>query len=336
MVSGLSLFFFIIIVPAACGTIYRIACRDTGDIVLADIWSKGWLLMLAVFSAIYSYCRIFGIEWDNLIWLGAGAVISLAAVIIIIAMIYRRRSKEEKPEEYSISLIRGDLLPVYILVAALYLITSLLIMHRDPHEHVYIYEQTYKYETADEETGMVYEPGLTDVKFMQRKDELLILDLNRFHLTLNELTGISPYVFLLVIIPLVYLFLSVACFDMLGERFGVEQKNRYVFLMLIYIIFLVTLFCRDYYLYDIYSRIWEPETLFTAFFMPFRLGMMIYIHRAVYNSQRSMYGKCICWSVASYLIGCMFPWKDLYIMLAPEIVGIVSGILRRRVRFEAV
>ncbi len=326
------------IVPLSFGILYELAFR-TREWIILEIWSKGWAFMLAFFSLLFQLCRIFGVEWHEGIW-RAWSLVSVGVVIVSTSamLIYSKK----KGVQIRLSVARSELFPVYIMVAVLFVLSVVLLKTPDYSHHMEQYIRVYNAET------MVMDADMTEDTLLELKNELFTCDEYVFYLTVNKLIRMGADKFLTVIMAFPLLLLSISCYDFIGERLNVDRKRRYGFLMLIYAIYIVTVFCVEYQLYAIYNYLWEPVTAYVTIFLPFQLGMMLYVEETVYGwktdimqckttrdmdqEDRRRFPECLLWTAAAFLIGYMFPWKEWLIILTPEIAGVAIGAVRRMIR----
>ena len=338
MLRLISLVIYIILVPGSFGVLYTIISTKR-EWILLEIWSEGWALMLAFFSLLFQLSNIFGVEWHEGIWIVWGLLaVTIALISSAIAYIYRKK----KDEQVKLLLVRSELFPVYIMVVALFVLSALLLKTPDYSRHMEQYIRVYNAETM----GM--DADMTEDILLELKNELFTCDGYVFYLTVNKLIRMGADKFLTVIMAFPLLLLSVSCYDFIGERLNIDRKKRYGFLMLIYAIYIVTVFCVEYQLYAIYNYLWEPVTAYVTIFLPFQLGMMLYVEETVYGwktdimqckttrdmdqEDRRRFTECILWTAAAFLIGYMFPWREWLIILAPEIAGAAIGAVRRMIR----
>lgn len=334
----LNLVLYILIVPLSFGILYELACRKREWVIL-EVWSKGWALMLAFFSMLFQLCHIFGVEWHEGIWrtwslVILGMTIAFSAVVLI----YRKK----KGEPVRLSMSRRELFPVYIVVAVLFVLSVVLLKTPDYSHHMEQYIRVYNAETI----GM--DADMTEDVLLELKNEDFSCDMFVYYLTVNKLIHMSSDKFLTIIMAFPLLLLSVSCYDFIGERLNVDRNRRYGFLIMIYAVYTVTVFCAEYQLYAIYNYLWEPVTAYVTIFLPFQLGMMLYVEETVYGwktdimkcktskdmnqEDRRKFWDCVLWTAATFLIGYMFPWKEWLIILAPEITGAAIGAVRRMIR----
>lgn len=352
MLRIINLVFYILVVPFTFGLVYN-SILGAKEYVMLEIWSKGWAFMLAFFSLIYWLCSVFGVEWHEDIWeVLSLAVTFLAIAAMAIAIINRKR----KGISNKLSLVRGDLFPVYIMVIILFVLSIVLLRTPDYDHHMEQYIRVYNAETIGSGTDM------TEDMLVELKDTLFTCDTYVLYLSVNKLIKMAADKFLTVIMAFPMLLLSITCYDFIGERLNVDRKRRYVFLMLIYAVYIVTVFCAEYHLYAIYNYLWEPVTAYATIFLPFQLGMMMYVEemivrwstpweeftkplkpkgsnepdvffsKGIYPGDKHRLSTCVIWTVAVFFIGYMFPWKEWLIILAPEMAGVTIGIVRRMIK----
>jgi hypothetical protein len=319
-------------VPLACGIIYRLLFRD-GDKALFRLWGKGWAIMTAVFSFLFAMFRIFGHVWESRYWRISGIVVVLAAVAACLISVMKKKSVTGDGEKTVI--IPGYMIPVLVLVSCLFVFALFFLK---PSER--LLDNTNRYNAAYDAECMgagADEPS----------------EVYRYYLSLNSVTGVGTQKYLLIILPGTLLLISVCCYDFLASCLNVSERRRTGFLMLIYVIYIVPFFCYTYELYEIYRSVWISENTYMSLFLPFQFGMMVYVsqtveewrtplsaltagasedRRAVLDpSDRGRLFRCLFWSLVAYLIGYMFPWKEWCIILAPEMAGVVLGMIRRAV-----
>ena len=338
MLKLFSLAIYILIVPASFGLLYELGLRPKEWIIM-EIWTKGWALMLAFFSLLYWLCHVLGVEWHEDIWRTWCLVIICVAIVVTIVAL---TSRKKKSIAFELTLVRKELYPVYIMVTILFVLSFLLLRRTDYEHHMEQYIWIYNTETI----GM--KEDMTEEILLELKESLFQCDMYVFYLTINKLIRMGADKFLTVIMAFSMMLLSVTSYDFIGERLNVDREKRHGFLMLIYAVYIVTVFCAEYHLYAIYNYLWEPVTAYVTVFLPFQLGMMLYIQETIIKwetgiTKSKSYKKmnkddkhrlyiCLVWTVGVFLIGHMFTWKESIILLAPEMAGVVTGLIIRAKR----
>lgn len=310
MIKVIKIIIYMFMVPTGFGIIYdtgRSIGREEEDSAIADLWIKGFAIMVAFFSLVFQICKVFGEVLDEGIWNICCVVVIFLALLIVGVRLIKKK--------IHLVIIEGELLPAYV-TAFLFFVLGLLLLKTSDYDH-HLEQYIWSYSDSSLETG-IFEYGLF-----------------RFYMTVNKLLGISADRFLKVIMGLPLIMLSLKCYAFLGERLAVEKKKRSWFIILIYVVYIVTVFNPDYHLYGIYTNIWEPLTAYVTIYLPFQLGMMLYIEEIVYGWADKMKGDlfvCIIWIMVAFCIGYMYQWREWIIILAPEFAGAVIGLMRRSVK----
>ena len=307
ILNVLLMLFFLVVTPLSGGILYSTVMRREHE-TLFEIWVKGTVIMMAVFSFCYNAItrgakpeKIH--SWRPQYWVVVCTIICLACLCSEGYRFFRRM--REKNKSIKIRIIDHYLIPVVLLAMLLFFLALLII---EPYEDGIL--TSYKQLCSGRE--------ITDI---------LIDPIVSFYYTINSLTNIDAAVFITIIVPTILLLISVGCYDFIAERLSVPKEKRKLFLMLIYGMLIVTYMSRDYYLFGVYTNLWEPMAAFVSVFLPFQFGMMMYAMDAVNSNDVFTVRQCVFWALITGMLGYLFRYMDSFIVFAPALTGAAFGYL---------
>lgn len=317
--------FLLIAAPLSWGILYVVIMKDEHKSV-CSIWLKGTAIMLAIFSFAYNAVTRGAKQermllWKPKYWLIISVVVCVVSCGILIYRLFRHVQSGICLAERHI--INATIVSFVLFAGALILIKPYDKGIADGYIHLY-----------NGEVNSEVHPELTEEVLTDIREEILTDPIVSFYLTENELIKMGADKFLMIIVPGVLLLLSVGCYDFLTGVLFVQKERRGFLLTLIYGLLIVTYMSRDYYLFGLYTNLWEPMTVFVSLFLPFQFGMMIYVMKTVYNRDTKAVTRCLFWCFVSGMIGYLFRYMDPLLVFAPEAAGAVVGFLRTRLEIK--
>lgn len=305
---------FLVVTPIACGFLYITVMRSDNRTIY-DIWARGTAIMLAGFSFCYNAItrgakpeKIH--NWNPKYWLCISAIFCLIGLCVTGYKFVSRLRKKERLMGTQVKLVDRHLIPAIVMSICMLVLATVLIK---PYEDG-ILPQYVKLCSGDEVTDILIDPIVS------------------FYCSVNTITGSDSLFFLTIIIPIFFLLLSVGGYDFVAERLFIPKEKRKVFLMLIYGMLIITYMSRDYYLFGIYTNLWEPMTVFVSIFLPFQFGMMMYVMDTVNFHELNTVTKLVFWSLITGLLGYLFRFMDPLIVFAPTVAGASVGYIGKKLK----
>lgn len=313
-IKALMIVLLFVMTPLACGVLYVTVIRDDNRTIY-DIWARGTAVMLAGFSCCYNALtrgakpeKLY--NWNPKYWLALCVALSVTGLCITGYRFFKYIKKKETTESIMIPVVEKHLRPVMILALCMFVLATVLIKpYRDGILVSYI-----RLCAGEEVTDILIDP------------------IASFYYTANVITGIDASIFLTIIMPIILLLLSVACYDFVAEKLSIPKRERSVFLMLIYGMLIITYMSRDYHLFGIYTNIWEPMTVFVSIFLPLQFGVMICAMDTVNNHETRAGRRLVFWSLIMGGVGYLFRYMDPLIVFSPAVAGAGIGYIGKKLK----
>ena len=318
MVKLLWLVVYFVVIPVALGSIYAVL-NKTKQYYIDRIWAIGFAILLAGFSAWYKVNQDIRIGWKTEDCKALFLFLFIVSILLV-GVIIAQKKHIEFPQWGGLK--KHYIWPILLVVLLFILSHFLLKMDYEGIQEAYItcYSADMSVVSENVDLSKVDE---------YRSTTFLSFNVLGLYLSVDEILGIRPERFLTIIIPILHLMLSFGCYGFLAEQFNIKEEKQYQYLLLVYALSLITVFQEKNYLFGLYTNFWEPMTLFVGVYLPFQFGMMIYIEEKMVHAENGSAFGVLFWVIVAYLLGYLFPIKEPFILLAPEILGVFVGLIRR-------
>lgn len=318
MYQLLSLLLYFLCIPLLIGGVYTI-CSKTSVYYLDRVWASGFVIYLSFFSIWFRVCIISGLAWTpaRIITISKTCMI----VFSLLGIILLKLENIIKFPKWGGFKYRY----AFVLVFVFFLFgMGVIFLNQDYSGIQKAYITCY---CAD---AQITNPNADFENLAEYQMSTLgVYHILFFYLAVNGVTSIEPELFLKFVMPLLHLLLSVGCYGFLADVFKIKERKQYLFLILVYALYIITVFQERYYLYGIYTNFWEPLTVYASIYLPFIFGMMIFMEEAVNTLNLRNIITGVFWMMVVYWIGSLYTIKNIFVILAPIILGIVLGIVRR-------